>query len=83
MGKRKKQVEPEDVVSVPMAHDLDDETFLKHLDARHSDEVKQEKALAKSPHIMVAWVSAYRAFHQRLHDIAAPGQHDHEHEEDW
>jgi hypothetical protein len=74
---------PVEFVTVPEASDMDDETFLKHLDARHSSEVKQEKALAKSPHIMEAWVKNYRAFHQRLHDIAAPGQHDHEHEEDW
>lgn len=83
MAKRRKAVEPEDVVAVPEAIEMDDETFLKHLDARHRHEVQQEKSLAKSPHIMTAWVSAYRAFHQRLHEIATPGQHDHEHEEDW
>lgn len=81
MGKKK----PEEcrVVQVPEASDMDDMTFLKHLDARHSHEVKTEKKLAKFPHIVEAWVGPYRAFHQRLHEIAAPGQYDHTHEEDW
>jgi hypothetical protein len=77
MGKKGK------VVQVPEASDMDTMTFLKHIDARHSHEVKTEKKLAKFPHIAESWVGTYRAFHERLHMIAAPGQYDHTHEEDW
>jgi hypothetical protein len=67
-------------VSVPPAGDMDDETFLKHIEHRHADECHVEGFIAR--HAVSQWIGSYRAFHQRLHEIAMPGQYDHEHEED-
>lgn len=66
-----------DIVEVPDADDMDDETFLKHLDKRHSQDTGTERALHKYPHIQEAWVGPYRAFHEYLH--RTQGGHDHEH----
>lgn len=63
-------------VEVPDADDMDDETFLKHLDKRHSEDTKTETALHKHPHIQQAWVGPYRSFHEYLH---ANNDYDHEH----
>lgn len=65
-------------VVVDDADDMDDVTFLKHLDARHSDDVKTEQALHKHPHIQQAWVGPYRAYHDYLHD-----HNDYQHEHVW
>lgn len=72
--------DPDDVVEVPAAEDMEDETFIRHIEARHSHEVKMEGG-TMSRHAITAWIGSYRAFHGRLHKIAAPGQYDHEHEE--
>lgn len=65
-------------VEVPDADEMDDETFLKHIDHRHSHEVKTERALHKFPHIASAWVGTYRAYHEYKHRTN-PGDYDHEH----
>lgn len=65
-------------VAVPDADSMDDVTFLKHLDKRHSHETQTERALHKHPHIQQAWVGPYRAFHNRQHQIQ-PDEYDHEH----
>lgn len=70
-----------EVVSVPMTEDMDDETFIKHLELRHPKDVQMETS-SMSRRAMSAWIGTYRAFHDRLHSIAAPGQYDHIHEED-
>lgn len=67
-------------VQVPPADDMDDDTFLKHLEKRHASECKIEGYIAR--HAVDAWIGTYRAFHRRLHQIEVPGQHDHIHEED-
>lgn len=67
-----------DIVEVPQVWDMTDEIFLKHLEARHSDEVHLPGTLNAAE----AWVNTYRTFHDRLHQIAVPGQYDHVHEED-
>lgn len=54
-------------VQVPDADDMDDETFLRHLDKRHKKDTRVEKALHKSLHIQQAWIGPYRAFHHYLH----------------
>ena len=69
-------------VEVPSADDMEDETFLKHLEKRHAGEVLFEKTPVSRGAIN-KWLPSYRVFHQRLHDLATPGQHDHEHEEEW
>ena len=66
------------MVTVPSADDMDNETFLRHMDARHAADVK-DGPLSVHPDSVDAWVDPYRAFHDRLHDIAVPGQYDHEH----
>lgn len=67
-----------DIVQVDDADDMEDETFLKHLDLRHAHETGTEKALHEYPHIQSAWVGAYRAFHERQHRNNPDG-YDHEH----
>jgi hypothetical protein len=67
------------MVIVPNADDMDDETFLKHLDKRHTENCSTEVALHKHPHIQQAWVGPYRAYHRYLHTI---NEYDHEHEPD-
>lgn len=69
-----------DVTRVPASEDMDNLTFLKHMDARHSHEVLNGPlATARSEPSNDGWVGPYRAFHDRLHDIAVPGQYEHEH----
>lgn len=70
--------DPEDVVEVPAEYDMEDETFIKHMELRHSQDTGVE---THSRHAMEAWVGNYRTFHQRLHKLQTPGQYDHEHEE--
>jgi hypothetical protein len=78
MRKHVQKHSPDEVVEVPDAEDMDDETFIKHIEHRHAEECKVEGFIAR--HAIDAWIGPYRAFHDRLHSIAVPGQHDHEHE---
>lgn len=66
------------MLSIPNTDEMDNETFLKHMDARHADEVKCHP-LSNHPDRHDNWVGPYRAFHERLHDLALPGRYDHEH----
>lgn len=72
---------PDDLVEVPHQDDMDDETFIKHLERRHPAECKIEGYMSR--HNVDVWVGMYRTFHARLHQLAAPGQHDHEHESEF
>lgn len=73
----------EDPVIVPAAEEMDDETFLLHLEKRHAEECRFEKTPV-ARHAVKVWLPVYRAFHKRLHSLATPGQYDHEHEdEEW
>jgi hypothetical protein len=67
-------------VIVPLEEQMDDETFMLHLENRHAKECQIENYLSR--HSVPAWLGLYRAFHERLHRIAVPGQHDHVHELD-
>jgi hypothetical protein len=69
----------EDIVEVPPIKDMDDETFLKHLELRHAQDTGVE---THHTHAMSAWMNVYRTFHEKIHELATPGQHDHVHEED-
>lgn len=71
-------IDPEDIVIVPNIDTMDNETFLKHMDKRHADQILNGP-LSDSPYIVDGWVGPYRAFHENLHNIAHPGQYDHEH----
>ena len=78
MGKPLKHPDP---VVVPDADDMDDATFCKHLEKRHAHEVHMSPDGTLTRYAMEAWINNFRTFHERLHDIAVPGQHDHEHED--
>lgn len=66
------------MVEVPHADDMDDETFIKHIEHRHAAECKiEETPMARRA--VSAWIGSYRAFHARLHEISVPGQYAHEH----
>lgn len=71
--------DPDEQVEVPDADDMDDETFLKHLDKRHAHETGTEQALHQSAHIQAAWVGAYRAFHDYQHRTKPDEHYDHVH----
>lgn len=76
---KKKIRDLDDLVTVPDADDMEDETFIKHLEKRHAEECKIEGYIARySVHV---WINMYRIYHERLHALGTPGQHDHEHEE--
>lgn len=83
VNKKQEQVEwePDEQVEVVHADEMDDETFLKHLDKRHSHETGTERALHEFPHIQSAWVGAYRAFHEYQHRVNPTESYDHIHEE--
>lgn len=66
-------------VEVPDIDDMDDETFLRHLDKRHAHETSVETQLHKSVHAREAWVGAYRAFHERQHEANPDEHYDHVH----
>lgn len=69
-----------ELVTVPHAEDMDDETFLKHIDKRHRKDTKHDGQNVLFPRSSwTAWVPLYRTWHERLHAIAIPGQYDHEH----
>lgn len=72
--------DPDDIVEVPEAIDMEDEQFIRHLELRHAKECKIEGYMHR--HNIPVWINMYRVFHERLHALAAPGQHDHEHVED-
>lgn len=66
-------------VEVPDADDMDDETFLKHVEKRHAGQMRVENGKV-SRHAINAWIGAYRAFHEVIHDHPERyGEQDHEH----
>lgn len=62
---------------------MDDETFLKHYNARHLKDAPMDAPLPawtlKRPAVLRAW----QAFHRRCHELGVPGQFDHEHLNPW
>jgi hypothetical protein len=67
-------------VVVPDADDMDDETFMKHVEARHQADYKLG-GTTTTRYALQAWIGPWRAFHRRLHDLEVPGQYDHIHED--
>jgi hypothetical protein len=72
---------PKETVEVPNQDEMDDDTFISHLELRHAAECKFENKKVRRMAVS-AWIGPYRAFHDRLHRLATPGQYDHTHEED-
>jgi hypothetical protein len=73
----------EGTVEVPHAEDMSDSTFCRHMNLRHEEEMGGASLEWKGPvgGGTLATLGAYRRFHERLHEIAVPGFHDHVHEE--
>jgi hypothetical protein len=70
-----------DPVVVPDTDDMDDETFYKHFNLRHLNDIGLLTPIEYSPLFMPGLVNAMREFHIRCHEISRPGQYKHEHEE--
>lgn len=69
-----------DIAIVPHPDDMDDETFIKHIDKRHRQDTAHDGENILFPKsTWAAWVPLYRSWHERLHEISIPGQYDHEH----
>ena len=66
-----------EVVEVPDPWLMDADTFCKHLEKRHAAECRIENVIKRDA--LDEWITTYRVFHDRLHQIAAPGQYDHVH----
>ena len=67
---------------VPSAEEMDDDIFLKHVDARHQELLNDKTArLQDHPHPAPGWVEPYRAAHGAYHRLY-PRMHDHRHLED-
>jgi hypothetical protein len=69
-------------VVVPGAIGMDDETFFKHLNARHLADLGFSSPIDLSPLYSNSLISTHRSYHRRLHEIAVPGQHNHEHNQE-
>lgn len=65
------------ITRVPDAERMSDKNFIKHLEKRHAKDTKVEQFIKR--HNIGVWMPLYRAFHERCHRIAYPGQYDHEH----
>lgn len=69
------------MLRIPHTDDMTDEIFLKHMDKRHSQDLPTSWHLLKIQHISDGWMLPLRAFHSKMHELALPGQYDHEHRE--
>ena len=67
------------MIEVQNGDEMDNLTFLKHMDKRHSEVVLNGPLAESRTPPYDSWVGPYRAFHDNLHNIAVPGQLDHEH----
>lgn len=75
----KAKAPPAAPTTVPGAEDMDDETMYKHLNARHKRDLNITTDMDYSPLFSESLVGAHRAFHRRMHDLATPGQYNHQH----
>jgi len=69
-----------EIVRVPHPDDMDVETFLKHVKARHADSLPEGFDL--TPEEMTEYVEeCWRRFHERLHRLrpGPNGGYDHDH----
>ena len=68
------------VTVVVNAEDMEDETFIKHYNARHlaQDQPKSRRPIEYSP--LATYYDCLRAYHRRTHHTLENGEYDHEHE---
>jgi hypothetical protein len=65
---------------VPSAGDMDDETFFKHYNLRHLDDVHLAAPIHYHGTVSTGMIDTYRAYHERVHSTNPPN--DHVHKED-
>lgn len=65
-------------VRVRSVWDMPDDIFIKHLLTRHADDFKSWN-LEEIRHYAKGWSNPWRAYHDRLHEIAVPNQYNHDH----
>lgn len=59
----------EEIPVVVNADDMDDETFIKHFEARHSDQMPNLQRFVHTARRDPDTVELYRKFHDRLHEL--------------
>lgn len=70
-------------LEVPASSDMSDANFCRHMNLRHSTDLggamlEWERSGPTFSGTLAA-LPAYRAFHDRCHALARPGQYDHQH----
>lgn len=63
--------------AVPAAVDMDDETFFKHYNARHLDDVGLAQPMHYHGTVSASMVAAYRSYHERVHSQTSADDHTH------
>ena len=80
--RRHLEVDRESVpVEVVLAEEMTDETFSKHLNARHLKDLGISGPVLHREFTLPSYYESLRAFHDRVHKISLAGHHDHTHEE--
>jgi len=69
-------METAEMIQVASADKMDDDTFAKHMTARHSESLGGLPALTFS-HGRYGPAPAWRAFHRRLHALRPDLEHEH------
>lgn len=69
-----------EVVEVPGAESMSNETLFKHINARHLVDIGLRETMHYSDALSEGLIDTHRAFHRRCHLMATPGQYDHEHD---
>lgn len=65
--------------TVQSCDDMDDDTVYKHLNARHLEDLGMNAPMQYSEEFSETLVLTMRNYHERVHAIATPTQHDHHH----
>ena len=79
LRRRRPAEEEMDIVTVVNCDEMNDEVFIKHLNARHAGDPGVQN-VTYMPLSLPSYHRTLRAFHERLHDISLPGQYSHDHE---
>lgn len=72
----------EEIQAVVDADEMDDETFIKHFELRHPDQLPNLRRFVHTAKRDPVMIETYRKFHDRLHAILTPSmmENPHEHE---
>lgn len=69
----------DEVVLVTASKDIPDKNMVKHINGRHAPDYLV--VVAYMPLANPSYMGSVRAYHDRLHALATPGQYDHEHDD--